>query len=656
MYVNSTLILNVTYDDGRNGSPLTLDTYAIAWPVPYDSWAQISPGTYELILSSTALHAGIDSLLLVLNKTGYASNTTNWNIDVLPVPTSIDNEALYTQWENETIVVTARLRDTFHASWVHWANLTLTFDAADYLMSYNSLSGYYQVSIFLNSSFTLGDHIVTFSSVSTDCLAAGESATIRINEKTTYVITIIVPEQVQWGATLGIEATVTTDGEPVSGIFVTVYARFNMTTDGYQVLSETSVTVDGVAQVNFEVLEDSNQVEVWAEYSGSQTVWPALTDIHTAASISTPGPLEVLLEWIMRPEIMLLLIGIVVFGAVAAVYRGEFRPKKRASQMALMRQLDSFKELDMMQHFMAVYIDRGTCVFYHPFQEARIQPDLISGFIAAITSVYGEIKGNGVQGSLEEINYQGLRLNSYSGKFIIGIVIVEGDMSERLRDRLQFFVELFEDQYQADLDGWTGLVDCFDPEWVVSNLNTAFNYHWMLPHQIVRKIRVKGQEARILKYIHTQFGDGEFLILGILDGVADLLGCTVPEAFDLILRLEDNGGIKPIGIHTVLQRQGLGIAEEEDSSLYETDTYEEPSEPEVEKAPPIKEEPEPEPEPTPEPIPEPEPEVVEAPKLKLKPIIDEKAEELSEEDKFLADVVSLMEEEDKEKKGKKKKD
>jgi hypothetical protein len=516
------------------------------------------------------------------------------------------------------------------------------------------------VNIYLNSSFTLGDHIVTFSSSATDCQDAGGGATIRINEKSTYVIEITVPDTVQWYAVLGVDASVTMDGNPVDGIFVTVYARFNMTDDGYQVFSETSVTVDGVAQFFFDVLEETNKVEVWAEYSGSQTVWPAISDIHTAKSDESPGPLEVLLEWILRPEIMILLIGLVVAVAVVSVYRGELRPKKRASQLALMRQLDSFTELGMMQHFMAVYIDRGTCVFYHPFQESRIQPDLISGFIAAITSVYGEIKGNGVQGSLEEINYQGLRLNSYSGQYIIGIVIVEGDMSERLRDRLQFFVELFEDQYQTDLDGWAGLVDCFDPEWVVSNLNTAFNYHWMLPHNVVRKVKVKGQQAKVLKYIHTRFGDGEFLILGIIKDVAERLGSTEAEAFDVLLRLEDSGAIKPIGIHTVLQRQGMGIADEDDPSLYEETDRFDPGAIEIVEKQPVEEKPEPEPvlaeEPEPEPIPEPEQEVIEAPKAEPEPVIEEKDEKLSEEDKFLADVLDLMEEEDKKKKGKKKKD
>ncbi|MFW9887452.1 MAG: hypothetical protein ACFFER_04680, partial [Candidatus Thorarchaeota archaeon] len=190
---------------------------------------------------------------------------------------------------------------------------------------------------------------------------------------------------------------------------------------------------------------------------------------------------------------------------------------------------------------------------------------------------------------------------------------------------------------------WTGLVDCFDPEWVVSNLNTAFNYGWMLPHQVVRRIRVKGELAKVLKHIHTKFGEGEFLLLGIIEEVAGLLGVTEAEAFDILLRLEDSGAIKPISIHTVLQRQGLGIAEEDDGSLYETSARVEPEHEVVEVPSPVE-----------EPVPEPEPEVVEAPEPE--PIREEKVEELSEEDKFLTDVFALMEEEDKQKKDKKKKE
>ena len=168
---------------------------------------------------------------------------------------------------------------------------------------------------------------------------------------------------------------------------------------------------------------------------------------------------------------------------VAAGYNLGVKPKKRAARSYLENQLQMFVDLESLRHFMAIYLDRGTCVFYHPFTDERIQPDLISGFIAAITSVYGEIKGDGVRGTLEEIQYHGLRLNSYSGEFIIGILILEGEMTPLLRERLQFFVELFENQYDQELDGWTGLIDCFDPEWVVSTLNSAFNYSWLLPHR-----------------------------------------------------------------------------------------------------------------------------------------------------------------------------
>jgi DNA-binding Lrp family transcriptional regulator len=219
-----------------------------------------------------------------------------------------------------------------------------------------------------------------------------------------------------------------------------------------------------------------------------------------------------------------------------------------------------FKDLETVRHFMAVYLDRGTCVFYHPFTDERIQPDLISGFIAAITSVYGEIKGDGVRGTLEEIQYHGLRLNSYSGEFIIGILILEGEMTPLLRERLQFFVELFENQYEKDLDGWTGLVDCFDPEWVVSTLNSAFNYAWHLPHRFGPTQKVNKNDARILDYISAVRDErNEFYLKNLLGPLAEMLEKTEAEVLDRLLYLQDRGIIVPIGIQTILQRQGLAL-------------------------------------------------------------------------------------------------
>jgi hypothetical protein len=273
---------------------------------------------------------------------------------------------------------------------------------------------------------------------------------------------------------------------------------------------------DGVASWGFEIPSGNiDSITVEAEYPGSREEWA--TSLQYVVAIGS-NPIMLVLSFFFLTDIGRMLVGsILILGIVVAAYNKKVKPKKRAARDSLENQLKMFRDLETLRHFMAVYLDRGTCVFYHPFTDERIQPDLISGFIAAITSVYGEIKGDGVRGTLEEIQYHGLRLNSYSGEFTIGILILEGEMTPLLRERLQFFVELFENQYDKDLTDWTGLIDCFDPEWVVSNLTSAYNYSWLHAHKFGPTQKVAKTDARILDYISAVRDDkGEFYIKNLI--------------------------------------------------------------------------------------------------------------------------------------------
>ncbi len=299
-----------------------------------------------------------------------------------------------------------------------------------------------------------------------------------------------------------------------------------------------------------------------AIYDGSRTRWSAEKTENAGVDVS---PLSLLLAFFTSGVGLMIVFAIALLGIVATGYNRAIKPKKKAAKRGLENQLQMFKDLETVQHFMAVYLDRGTCVFYHPFTEERIQPDLISGFIAAITSVYGEIKGDGVRGTLEEIQYHGLRLNSYSGQYIIGILILGGEMTPLLRERLQFFVELFENQYDQDLDGWTGVIDCFDPEWVVSTLNSAFNYAWHLPHRFGPTQKVSKLDAKILDYIGAVRDErSEFYLKNLLTPLSEMLDRTEAQILDRLLYLQDRGVIVPIGIQTILQRQGLALADGSD--------------------------------------------------------------------------------------------
>ncbi len=643
MYWDDSLTLDVTLRDGRDSTPILIDDIVCGWTVAGWSWTPIGPGLSRATILSTGLDISNYTLTLTVQKLGYQDNVTQWEIQVLPVSLSLQFLDVFEEYENETVWISATIQDDFHVSGVDWGDVTLQFDGTNYSMPYNAITSAYRYGLWLSSSYPPGNYTFEIIASAQNCDSTRKMGNLTVLAKVHTLLMLVELDANIIGNVIPVTVNASRSGVPVAGLTITVFARFNVS-DGQTTLvfkwDETDL--NGIAEVNIDVPASATGAIVWAEFAGSRQEWPA-SSTPVLVTVTPQNILGILLFLIQQPLVLFLLTVVVVVVGTRSLWKGKLQPRRFAAKTALEKQLEAFMELEMVQHFMAVYTDRGTCVFYHPFAQSRIQPDLISGFIAAITSVYGEIKGDGVQGSLEEINYQGLRLNSYSGRYIIGIMIVEGEMSSRLRDRLRFFVEIFEDQYETDLEGWTGLVDCFDPEWVVSNLNTAFNYDWMLPHYVDPKVKLKGPERKVVDLIKELYGRGEFLVRDILTKAANKLKTTEAETFDIILRLMDRGAIYPISIHTVLQRQGLGIADEEEESIYEVSTT-----PEIDEPRPVEEVAEPEPV---EEVVEPEPveEVAELEPVEevIKPEKEEEPpaeveEELTEEEKFLREVEDLI--------------
>jgi len=103
---------------------------------------------------------------------------------------------------------------------------------------------------------------------------------------------------------------------------------------------------------------------------------------------------------------------------------------------------------------------------------------------------------------------------------------------------------------------------------VVSNLTGSFNYMWLLPHKFGKKRKVNKLDGKILDLIGTRRDNRrEFLLRDLIKPVAALMGDSEARALDKLLAMEDRGLIESIGIQTVLQRQGLGLANGEDETI-----------------------------------------------------------------------------------------
>ncbi|MFW9789030.1 MAG: hypothetical protein ACFFE1_15225 [Candidatus Thorarchaeota archaeon] len=498
---------------------------------------------------------------VTVERTGYTTRQLTLNITV-NATTSISFEiSSYDEYEQWDLTINVLYRDSEHLTPILDAVVNVTIDGTVYPCQY--VGPFYQVNVTLD--LAPGSYIMYASGSAQFANSETNQADLIVEAKDVVHIQIVFePPQVVAGELMVVRATLINNAtlDAVSGIdihFAISIFYANGTVLTYDDASQMDRTNnEGIATYSFEIPEGQiESLSATATYDGEREIWGTSTTKTTGVTV---GILSLLFSFLMSDIGLMIILSFVVLGIVAAAYNRGVKPKKKAAKRSLENQLHMFKDLETVQHFMAVYLDRGTCVFYHPFTEDRIQPDLISGFIAAITSVYGEIKGDGVRGTLEEIQYHGLRLNSYSGQYIIGILILEGEMTPLLRERLQFFVELFENQYDQDLDGWTGLVDCFDPEWVVSTLNSAFNYAWHLPHRFGPTQKVTKTDAKILDYIGAVRDDrSEFYIKDLLTPLAEMLEKTEAEVLDRLLFLQDRGVIVPIGIQTILQRQGLAL-------------------------------------------------------------------------------------------------
>jgi hypothetical protein len=565
LYVNDSIVLKVEYLDSRTSTRIEDPSPSVGWAGPYEI-VENANLTYSLTVDSTGLHVDDYSLTITFSRQGYDSVLETPTIEVRPLPLSLIFDPDMEIYENETMRVSVRVNETYHAELIDFAQVNLTIAGTTYALDYDGTSESYRASIWLNSTISPADYTVALRGTATDCQVVEDEISLQVLPKAEYALAAELVSQttvVTEGSALAIRAVLQdSNGEPLPGKTIVFYVRM-AGTNGASVETTTAVTNDeGIANAGFDIPSETNALEVWARYEGSESEWPAETEVLTIEVRPAPSLIEVLISTVRTPQAQLAILVALVALVGAIAYTKVIKPRREAGRKSLQRQLEQFRELSTLQHFMAIYIEHGTCVIYFPFTEKHIEPDLISGFISAITSVYGEITGEGsVKGTLEEIHYHGLRLNSYSGRYLIGMLILESEMSSNLKRRLEFFVEMFESQYEGDLEDWMGRVECFDPEWVLSNLLSTLDYYWLLPQKIADEKRIRKEDKTVLRFLQDSLDEKEeFRIDEVLAPLAQQLGETEAETLERLLTLQEEGAIEPISVQTLMTRRGLGLS------------------------------------------------------------------------------------------------
>lgn len=274
------------------------------------------------------------------------------------------------------------------------------------------------------------------------------------------------------------------------------------------------------------------------------------------------APPGILLEDLLPFLLIIGAVGAVGIGAVS-VYRGVIVPRKEKRQQTLKEVRTIFDDAINLEHLLVLYKGMGACIFFKSVGSEKIDPDLISGFISAVSSFGQEIES---QKSLNEMKYGDKTLLLSDGEYVRVAIVLNKKASLPLRRNLKTFVERFEERYADALPDWAGQLKLFnDADDLVDDI---FNTSIILPHQLsyqasdVKKLDNSfGKDViKIAEGLLKQSGRDFFFIAKLLDRTKDKTDKDIAEIFMAIKELREKELFLPLDI-SELEEQAVTAEE-----------------------------------------------------------------------------------------------
>jgi len=241
-------------------------------------------------------------------------------------------------------------------------------------------------------------------------------------------------------------------------------------------------------------------------------------------------------------------------GGSVGIYRGVIVPKKREKSRILTEVKTIFDDAINLEHILVLYKGTGTCIFFKSYGSEQIDPELIGGFLSAVSSFGKEMS---TQEALNEISYGDKMLLLADGVLIRVALVLGKKGSLILRRHLKTFINTFEKAYNDVLPNWRGQLNHFRNAGVIVDelLNTSI----ILPHQISYEIsnvkELKNPHSKeVLKVAQSCCDEAErefFFIATLLKEAAERTNKDTAEIFMGIKELRDKKILIPIEISAI---------------------------------------------------------------------------------------------------------
>jgi hypothetical protein len=254
------------------------------------------------------------------------------------------------------------------------------------------------------------------------------------------------------------------------------------------------------------------------------------------------------------PYLIIAAIALVAVGGSVAIYRGVVVPKKKEKQRILTEVKTIFDDAINLEHILVLYKGTGTCIFFKSFGSDQIDPELIGGFLSAVSSFGKEMA---TQAALNEISY-GDKMLLLADGYLIRVALVLGkNASLILRRHLKEFITTFEKTYKDVLPNWRGQLNYFRNAGLIVDdlLNTSI----ILPHQISYDFSsvkdLKNPHSKdVLKVAQSCCEEAErefFFIATLLKDASEMTNKDTAEIFMGIKELRDKKILIPIEISAI---------------------------------------------------------------------------------------------------------
>ena len=396
---------------------------------------------------------------------------------------------------------------------------------------------------------------------------------LRIIDKYETRILVDKPEEIDAGRPF----TIIIKAEYFNGVWlpaiesnITVLIYYNGELDS----SNVYVTNDtGEKEITIPTYSDTTMLNITIQLSSAYYHKEIITDISDIEIIPIPQGLGIA---DILPYLIIAGIAIAAVGGSVAIYRGVVVPKKREKSRILSEVKTIFDDAINLEHILVLYKGTGTCIFFKSFGSEEIDPELISGFISAISSFGKDLVS---QEELNEISYGDKMLLLSDGENIRVALVLGKKASLILRRNLMEFIHVFEKSYANELPNWRGQLNIFRDAGIL--IDDVLNTSIILPHEISYEISTvkmlkKPQSKEVLKIANSLMKDSErnfFFIATLLKEATEKTGKETAEIFMGIKELRDKKILMPIEISAIeippISQQEVNLINQKVSELVE---------------------------------------------------------------------------------------